>query len=68
MPILKIMQVGQPSVEGFFEGPTTYRAAAGDLQVPVGGTLLINGATAASWDDEFTNDTTVTVNAQVNGA
>ena len=68
MPALKIMRVGQHAVEGYFEGPTSYRDAAGTLGVDASGSLLINGATAAQWDDLFTNDTTVTVNAQVKGA
>jgi hypothetical protein len=68
MPVLKIMRVGQQSVEGFFETATTYREGAGVLGVPAEGTLLINGATPAQWEDSFDNDTTVTVNAQVKGA
>lgn len=68
MPVLKVMRVGQQSVEGFFETQTSYADAAGVLGVPAEGTLLINGATPAQWGDTFDNDTTVTVNAQVKGA
>lgn len=68
MPILKIMQVGKPAVEGYFEGETSYSDAAGSLGVAADGTLLINGVTPAQWGDTFANDTTVTVNANVKGA
>lgn len=68
MPVLKVMRVGQPSVETFCEGPTSYRNGAAALGIAAEGTLLINGATPAQWDDVFDHDTTILVNAEIKGA
>jgi hypothetical protein len=70
MPNLKVMRLGQPSVEGLVEDGSTFASAfeALGLPTPEEGSLLINGATPASPGQVIAGDTTVHFNARPKGA
>ena len=74
MPVLKIQQLGKPSVETLVADGATYNDAfdALGLDRPQDGTLLLNGATPVRGGDRVpgTGNATATVhfNAQVKGA
>lgn len=70
MPTLKVMRLGQPTVEGYLADGTTFAQGFEALALPAPGEgqILINGATPASPNDVVTGDTTVQFNSQVKGA
>jgi hypothetical protein len=70
MPILKVIQLGKPSVEGMVEECSTYAEAfaALGLSEPKTGQLLVNGASPVEPTDRIRANTTVHFNAAVKGA
>ncbi len=70
MPMLKVIQLGKPAVEGLVEDGTSYATGFRQLGLaaPKDGQLLVNGVTPARAADTIRRDTTVHFNAAVKGA
>ena len=70
MPVLRVIQLGKPTIEDTVAEGTSYKDAFAALGLPEpgNGTLLVNGATPKAPGDAICRDTTVHFNAAVKGA